>query len=81
VRGTEARAPAEAGSAEERVKAALLKHERGESLTETETLVVYWHLHGGGCHACGGSGYRGVNVVLYEPAAPEPSGSARGDRR
>jgi len=78
VRGTEGVTKAGSGSAEGRVRAALLKHERGEPLTETETLIVHWHLHGGGCHACGGSGYRGVNVLVHGPAAPSPTG---GDRR
>jgi len=46
--------PTDPRETKKRIEAALGKHERGERLTETEETIVYWHLHGGGCHACGG---------------------------
>jgi len=36
-----------------RVEAALRKAERGEELTEKETMIVQWERALGGCHACG----------------------------
>ena len=46
--------PTDPRETKKRIEAALGKHERGERLTETEETIVYWLLHGGGCHACGG---------------------------
>lgn len=36
-----------------RVEATLRKAERGEELTEKETMIVQWETALGGCHACG----------------------------
>ena len=46
--------PADPRETEKRIESALEKHRRGEPLSTTEETVVYWHLHGGACHACGG---------------------------
>lgn len=46
--------PADPRETRKRIEEALGKHERGERLTEKEEMIVYWLLHGGGCHACGG---------------------------
>lgn len=46
--------PADPRETRKKIEEALGKHERGEPLNETETTIVYWLLHGGGCHACGG---------------------------
>jgi hypothetical protein len=49
-----------------RIEVALARHECGEPLTENEWTIVQYTL-GGGCRACGGSGYRGVRVVVRSP--------------
>ena len=50
-----------------RIEVALARYERGEPLTEKEWTIVQYAL-GGGCRVCGGSGYRGVRVVVRSPS-------------
>lgn len=59
--------PSDPEESRKRIEAALRKHELGEPLTEKELTIVYWVRHGGGCHACGGSGHRGVTVAVRPP--------------
>jgi len=58
--------PSDPEKIQERVEAALAKHDRGEPLTEKEWTIVYWVRYSAGCHACGGSGV-GVNVLVRSP--------------
>lgn len=39
------------------------KRDRGEPLAERERTIVQYAL-GGGCHACDGSGYRGMKIAV-----------------
>ncbi len=54
--------PERSAALEERIEAALAKHERGEPLTEGEMRIVYWVRYSAGCHTCGGSA--GVAVAV-----------------
>lgn len=55
--------PVDARETRRRVEEALRKRDHGESLTEREWTIVQYAL-GGGCHACGGSGYRGMQIAV-----------------
>lgn len=45
--------PERSAAVEKRIEVALAKHDRGESLTDTEERIVYWVRYSAGCHACG----------------------------
>ena len=47
--------PEKSAALEKRIEDALAKHDRGDTLTETEERIVYWIRYSAGCHACGAS--------------------------
>lgn len=67
--------PERSAALEKRIEVALAKHDRGETLTETEERIVYWIRYSASCHACGAS--PGVQVVVSEDSE---TASGRGRR-